>query len=314
MKQKIQISNSEIQALKDCPRKWWLTYYRELAPKQEKSVGPLALGTKIHLVLDAIYTKPKVEPLELLRELYDLDEEKLVDHPFRDDEIKKLDKEFDLAHAMVSGFIQWREEEGIDDGYEVFSVEEVLQAKIFEDEDFEVWLRGKLDQRLIRKSDGMVVFNDWKTTQTFKDRWMLQMNEQMKTYHLLEYLNDIQLTDGAFYTMLRKVKRTAAAKPPFYKREQVRHNEAEIGNFLLTVISTAERIVQLRNQLDQGIDHHLVVPPRPSRDCSWKCPFTVICPMFDDGSRVEDALTDLFQHQDPHERYKKEEDLESTGD
>lgn len=314
MKQTIQISNSEIQTLKDCPRKWWLTYYRELAPNEAETVGPLALGTKIHLVLDAVYTKPDVEPLALLRELYDADEVRLQDHPFKDDEIKKLDKEFDLAHAMVEGFLQWREEEGIDDGYKLFSVEEVLTAKVLDTGDFEVWLRGKLDQRLIRESDGMVIFNDWKTTQTFKDKWMLQMNEQMKTYHLLEFLNGEKMTDGAFYTMLRKVKRTAAAKPPFYHREPVRHNAQEIANFYKNVQEQAARIVGLRRRLDAGEDHQSVVPPRPSRDCSWKCKeFAKICPMFDDGSRVEDAVKDMYRHQDPHERYKKEEEVESNG-
>ena len=31
-------------------------------------------------------------------------------------------------------------------------------------------------------------------------------------------------TEGGIFTMLKKVKRTAASKPPYYKQIEVRHN------------------------------------------------------------------------------------------
>lgn len=303
----IKISNSEIQSWKDCERKWYLTYYRELAPANVKLVGPLALGTKIHLILEGVYLEgwTKEQALEKLGEIYAEDETKLDEDDINyKEDLKALNKEQDLAHAMVDGFFDWREEEGLDAGYELHSVEEVIEV----DTPFEgVKLRGKLDQRLKRLADGVILFNDWKTTQTFQDRWMLQLNEQMKFYHLLEMLSGETLTDGALYSMLRKVKRTAASKPPFYKREEVRHNKAELDNFYRTTMVSVRRIVEARKELDAGVDMHDVVAPRPSRDCSWKCPFTVVCPMFDDGSRVEDAIRDQYIKMDPHERYAREE-------
>jgi PD-(D/E)XK nuclease superfamily len=307
----IKISNSEIQSFKDCERKWYLTYYRELAPASVKLVGPLALGTKIHLILEGVYEADwnKETALEMLGELYESDRLKLDEESisFKEDS-KSLDKEQDLAHAMIEGFFDWREEEGLDAGYELHSIEEVIEVETpFPG----VYLRGKLDQRVRRLSDGAILFNDWKTTQTFNDRWMLQLNEQMKFYHLLEILTGEELTAGALYTMLRKVKRTANAKPPFYQREEVRHNQAELDNFYRTTMVSVKRIVEARKELDAGVDMHDVVPPRPSRDCSWKCPFTVVCPMFDDGSRVEDAISDLFITMDPHERYAREENDKS---
>lgn len=306
MKTPIKISNSEIQAFKDCQRKWYLTYYRELTTRAPEHTGPLALGTKIHTVLEAIYTTDD-DPLEVLGALYAADRETLQGHPFEADELAKLNKEQDLAHAMIAGFVQWREEEGIDAGLRLHSVEEVIEVEM---EEFPgVFLRGKLDSRFIREVDGAILFNDWKTTQTFNDRWLLQLNEQMKFYHLLEFLRDgfHQYTDGALYTMLRKVKRTAAAKPPFYMREAVRHNEAEIKSFHMATVTSVENILRARERLDAGVPMQSAVPPRPSRDCTWKCPFTQVCPMFDDGSRVEDALEALYVHQDPHERYTREE-------
>lgn len=307
----IKISNSEIQSFKDCERKWYLTYYRELAPASVKLVGPLALGTKIHLILEGVYGEgwSKDQALEALGDIYEEDRLKLDEDSisFKEDS-KALDKEQDLAHAMIEGFFDWREEEGLDADYELHSIEEVIEVETpFPG----VLLRGKLDQRLRRKSDGAILFNDWKTTQTFNDRWMLQLNEQMKFYQLLELLAGDDHTAGALYTMLRKVKRTANAKPPFYLREEVHHNKAELDNFYRTTMVSVKRIVQARQDLDAGVDMHDVVPPRPSRDCSWKCPFTVVCPMFDDGSRVEDAIKNLYIQQDPHERYAREENDKS---
>lgn len=301
----IFISNSQIQVFKDCERKWYLQYYRELAPRRSAMWGPLALGTKVHKVLEIIYSDLDNDPMDLINQLYDDDFEKLKEIEFPEDAFKELTKEKAMAVAMIQGFLEWREEEGLDAGYEILSNEEVLLYELPEYEG--VFLRGKLDQRIRRESDGAILFNDWKTTKTFTDRLLLVLNEQMKFYHLLEYLTKPeQYSDGARYTMLRKVGRTAAAKPPFYKREEVRHNKTEIQNFYLATMKMVERIIQARADLDEGQPMQYVVPPRPSRDCSWKCPFTHICPLFDDGSNVELAIAEQLIHVDPDARYQEE--------
>lgn len=300
------ISNSQIQEFKDCERRWYIKYYRELAPRRSDIVGPLQLGTKIHKVLEIVYTDLDNDPMELLNQLYVEDFEKLQEAQYPEEAIKALTKEKELAVAMVEGFLEWREEEGLDAGYDVLSNEEVLLYPL---PDYPgVSLRGKLDQRVRRQVDGAIFFNDWKTTVSFTDRLLLVLNEQMKFYMLLEYLTKepSQLSDGARYTMLRKVKRTAAAKPPFYNREEVRHNKETIQNFYLSTIQMVERIIKARKDLDDGLPMQYVVPPRPSRDCSWKCPFTAICPLFDDGSNVELAMQEHLVHQDPDARYQDE--------
>lgn len=303
------ISNSQIQEFKDCERRWYLKYYRELAPRRSDLVGPLALGTKIHKVLEIVYSDLDNDPMDLLNQLYEEDFKKLDDGGFEESARKDLTKEKELAVAMIEGFLEWREANGLDAGYEIMSNEEVLLYPLPEHPG--VYLRGKLDQRIRRISDGAVLFNDWKTTQTFTDKLLLVLNEQMKFYHLLEYLTRPgEHTDGARYTMLRKVKRTAAAKPPFYAREEVRHNREEIRNFYMATMRSVERIIQARKDLDDGLPMQYVVPPRPSRDCTWKCPFKNICPLFDDGSNVELAIQETMVHQDPDARYQEKEQEE----
>lgn len=313
----LRISNSEIQVFKDCRRKWWLVYYRELGPKRtsESPVGAANLGTKVHIALHALYTKDDANPVQIINDLYDDDVAFIRDNDefFSEEVIISLRNEQDLAHAMITGFLQWREEEGIDVGMELLAAESVVEVPSNIEN---VLLRGKMDQRWLRKSDGRRLFRDWKTTQSLTiPQQTLPLDEQMKFYHLLEYLEALQKTgnepewrtDGALYSMLRKVKRSVRAKPPFYGQIEVHHNKAELHSIWMRVSRIIFEIVTTREELDAGGDPLHVVPPRPSRDCTWKCQFFAACPMFDDGSNVEGFLAERYEKIDPHRRYNEEE-------
>lgn len=312
----LQISNSEIQTFKDCRRKWWLVYYRELGLKREsgRMVGARELGTRMHVALDGLYSRDE-NPHDILDGIYAADIAEMRTWPgMTEDRIIELQKEQSLASVMLEGFMAWREENGIDAGLEVVATEQVVTVELPQVPG--VNLRGKMDQRVHRKVDGARLFRDWKTVGNLTDPpKLLPLDEQMKFYHLLEYLESLSKTgegpqwrtDGALYTMLRKVKRTATAKPPFYDQIEVHHNMAELRSMWHRVVRISQEIVQHRQALDAGMDHQFVVPPRPSRDCIWKCDFFPVCPMFDDGSRVEGLLDEYYGHIDPHERYNAED-------
>ncbi len=316
----LKVSNSEIQAFKDCRRRWWLTHYKQLGLKrsEQSATGPRELGTKVHIALEQMYTMEE-NPALVIDALYEQDIEALKDHAFGDEMTAELHKEWALARAMVEGFVEWSAEEGLDSGLELVALEEVIEV---DSSVPGVKLRGKLDQRWIRKLDGARLFRDWKTVQSVNEPVKtLHMDEQMKFYHLLEYLKLLAegegspedgtsvagRTDGALYTMLRKVKRTAAAKPPFYGQAEVHHNLEELRSMWKRTAKVIEEIVTVRQELDAGSDPLYSVPPRPNRDCTWKCDFFTVCPMFDDGSAVDDALEAMYEHRDPHERYDDEE-------
>lgn len=108
------------------------------------------------------------------------------------------------------------------------------------------------------------------------------------------------------YNMLRKVKRTPAAKPPFYGREEVRHNVEELRSHFKHVAQQAKEILRVRELLGAGADHHDVCYPNPTADCTWDCPFSDVClgGMMDDGSDFEAALAENFVVGDPLERYR----------
>ena len=319
----LTISNSEIQTWKSCKRKWWLTYYRELGFKRENEapVGARQLGSRVHLALELMYRSDE-NPIEVLNDIYAEDAQLLADSN-RDDLLEPLKKEQDLARAMIEGYIDWVREEAVDEGMTFVEAEAVVEVNSAIPG---VKLRGKLDQRWERKSDGARLFRDFKTVAEFNTpKQILPMDEQMKFYHLLEFLSSLQetgkepkwRTDGALYTMLRKVKRTATAKPPFYEQVEVHHNMTELRNMYARVNATVEEMVKARQRMDSLQDvpvdkdqpehHQTLFPPRPSRDCTWSCDFVTVCHMFDDGSNAEGLLKEYYTHIDPHERYKAQD-------
>jgi hypothetical protein len=315
MAKQLLISNSEIQTWKDCRRKWWLVYYREMAPRrdQEDPTGARQLGIRIHIALGAMY-QDGLNPVEVLRSIYAEDEAALTAAQ-RTDRVTALRKEYDLALAMIEGYVEWVAETAVDEGLELVATEDVIEVPGSVPG---VTLRGKLDARFVRKVDRARLFLDHKTVGDLTTpQRILPMDEQMKFYHLLEQLDGMYRgvskekqwrTDGALYNMLRKVKRTATAKPPFYERVEVRHNRAVIESTWKRVHKVCEEIVAAHSALDAGADHQYVCPPRPSRDCTWKCDFQPICAMFDDGSNVEGLMDEYYEHRDPHERYAKEDE------
>lgn len=305
------LSNSELQTFKRCHRKWWLAYYRELRLKRADVTGPRAIGTRLHLVLSAYYDEPPQNAWDVFNELAEIDRAKVSDDP---DKLANLEKELDLCKIMLEGYFQWLEDLGADDGIEIVGNEEVIEAEFATIRNIVIILVGKLDLRIKRIADQLRLFMDHKSVQSL-EMPVLHLDEQLLHYQLLEYLDYLlkgagETSVGGLYNMLRKVKRTANAKPPFYARREVRHNVEELRSYWLRVYGEATAIMELREKLDAGEDPRQVAYPTPRRDCSWDCDFLQVCPMFDDGSASEEMLGEFFEKHDPHDHYYVETPLD----
>lgn len=311
MTEPIHISNSEVQTYKDCRRKWWLSYYRRLQPKSKQMTGALALGSRIHEALDMYYSK-NIPLLEAHSQLIDIDKKILVES-YRD--TYDLESEAELGRIMLEGYLQWVEENGIDAELEMISTEEIISMPLL---DNSVVLQGKIDMRVRRKADGVRMFRDFKTVGgSFTDfSSMAHMNEQILTYMMLETAQNKEgeRSEGGIFTMLKKVKRSANARPPFYEQLEVRHNVFALRSFWQRIHGTLSDMLNTRKALDEGGDHRFVAYPRPSRDCKWKCQFFTICPMFDDGSAAEAAIEDAFEVSNPYAYYGVEEEKKGSAD
>jgi hypothetical protein len=122
------------------------------------------------------------------------------------------------------------------------------------------------------------------------------LDPQMLIYStLLDLSHPEQRVDGALYTMMLRSKRTARATGPFYDQVHIRYNEAERKNALTRLTGIMDDMDRVVRQLNTGVDHRLVAYHNPIPDrCDWDCPFVNVCPMFDDGSRAEDAMRAEF--------------------
>jgi hypothetical protein len=303
-----RFSNSELQTFKDCKRKWWLSYYRRLGLIAKEVIGPRPIGTGVHHAL-AVHYSGSGDPILELRKLHAEWEEHLSADG---KDLKKFRSQSELQRIMVEGYFQWLEETGADADLEVVDTETYLEAPLEIPDYGTVLIIGKIDLRVRKRSDGSYWVLDHKSVPNFVTKlFMLRSDEQMLHYHLLEELQGTGVkTGGAIYNMLRKVKRSATAKSPFYDRVDIRHNPIQMSTYAARLKSTIHDILSVTARLDQGESHQTAVYPRPNADCNWKCDFSDTCPMFDDGSRAEDMLSMLYVEHDPLERYHEADTAE----
>jgi hypothetical protein len=314
-----RISQSDLKDFQRCRRRYWLRHVRRLAPRLHGPVGPLQSGTRVHTALEAFYTpNSAVDPRQALEDAisnaargYHAQCQQLGVEP---DPVvlDKFLKDVDLERAMVEGYFEWLADTGADSTLRVLAAEE--QISITADQlgaDFgrAVEIVGKLDARGIDEVTGYTLFVDHKTVQNFAQVLpTLQSDPQMLHYHLLlSIVYPEQQVDGALYNMLRKVKRGKTAKPPFYMRETITHNADEIESYRLRLIGLITNVIEFEERIAQlgEIGVKMFAQPTVTRDCSWDCDMFNICSMFDDGSRVEAAIQDLYEIRDPLERYNK---------
>jgi hypothetical protein len=300
-----RLSNSEQKTWKRCQRKWWLSYHRRLQAGSKSFTGALAIGTRVHLGLAAYYNGKfdRDYAMATYEAAGVIDKAKTIDS-----NDSKIDSEIDLGRIMLEGYFDWVEETGADVGLKLIAPETIIEAPSGVDG---VNLRGRIDARFERLADGRRVVMDHKTAaQLSAIENTVHMDEQFRMYHLLERMeawardtSQEKMTDGVIVNVLRKVKRTERANPPFYERYEVRHNDTDLRNFYVRMHGVIRQILEAESRLNAGEDHHYVVPPNPTNTCSWDCPFYSVCPMFDDGSRAEDFLSEFYTVGDPDERY-----------
>lgn len=310
----MRVTNSELQAFKRCRRRWYLGYYRQLKLKAEGVTGARSIGTRIHAALQGYYAEG-ADPLAVLEAGLAQD---LAAIPEREAEIKK---DGDLCRAMLEGYIEWLAETGADADIVVIGTEAEVEVPFTEVRGQQVTLLGKLDLRVQREQDKARLFLDHKTVGSITaPLQMLPMNEQMLHYHLIEFLKLLEetgdeeaateeRTDGGLYNMLRKVKRTKTATPPFYGRHEVRHNIHQLRGYWLRVFGEVSEIVRTKELLDEGTDHRIVCYPSPKQECTWDCDFLPLCPLLDDGSDGEGLIADFYEAGNPFERYADSKEL-----
>lgn len=324
-----RVSNSELQTFKRCKRKWWLAWYRRLMLQTEDFTSVRAIGTRVHRALAYWYVpdgEKRVDPRDALERVIVDDWTKVAklaqERRTSDEQLGELAVEFaqatNLERAMIEGYVQWLEETGADAELRITDSETplVVDQVVNMGPDHahaqrEIQFIGLLDVRATRTTDNVKLFVDHKTVGDLTAPVVtLPQNEQMLHYHLMEYLSleDVdERCDGALYNMLRRVKRSPRAKPPFYDRIEVRHNRFELESYRRRALAATRDILITVDRLERGDDHLDVVYPSPTPNCRFDCDFFAVCNLLDDGSRgVNDMLSALYRTTNPLERYRKQ--------
>jgi PD-(D/E)XK nuclease superfamily len=323
-------TRGELGSADRCWRQWYLGYYRQLRLPEDDYTTLRATGDRVHRALAAWYQPegtPRTDPREALERILTEDYTLLLKSlghattPYDEDtggdpRVETLRKKFtdaaNLERAMVAGYLQWIEETGADSDLRVTGPEQPLSAEVNvpidqPPGDRDVIVAGLLDARFTRVVDGVRLFHEVKTKGDLTSMVRsLPQDHQLLHYHLLEFLNlpdADSRCDGALYTVLRRVKRSDRAKPPFYARYEIRHNQIEVESYRRHMMAGIKSVLQVEGALNAGADHHDVAPPSPTEDCYWSCQFAPVCPLFDDGSRVEDMVNALYVRADPLAHY-----------
>ena len=324
-----RVSNSELQTFKRCRRKWWLGWYRRLMLQTEDFTSVRATGTRVHRALSYWYVpdgEKRVDPRDALERVIVDDWTKVAklaqERRTSDEQLGELAVEFaqatNLERAMVEGYVQWLEETGADADLRIIASETPLvvdqvvdMGGDYKHEQREIQFIGLLDVRATRVTDNVNLFVDHKTVGDLSAPVVtLPQNEQMLHYHLMEFLSlddsDVRC-DGALYNMLRRVKRSARAKPPFYDRIEVRHNKFELESYRRRALAATREILIAIDRLERGEEHLDVVYPSPNPTCRWDCDFFAVCNLLDDGSRgANDMINALYRTTNPLERSRKQ--------
>jgi hypothetical protein len=306
-------SNSQLRTWKRCRRKYWLAYVRKLKLRRYAKTGARQLGTRVHGALEAFYSLEGVSGreaaiawLEALRvqELESITNDEGMADP---DVQSAIEKEHGLAVVMIEGYCQWLEEEGADSDLEIIASEVALRTP---SPVAGVELIGKLDAVVRKISTGEEGFIDHKTVGSLTDPLKaLGMDEQFRMYALMQRV--IAAADGKapirfqLYNMLKKSKRTTAAKPPFFARYEVYINDAELRTFWERLYGEITDILAFERAIEaDALAHNRLAYPNPTGDCSWDCDYYRVCALFNDSaSDPEYILENDYEVGDPHAHY-----------
>jgi hypothetical protein len=222
---------------------------------------------------------------------------------------KKFASEVQLTRLMLEGYFDWLQETGADEGLTIVASETPVEVDI-EVDGTPVTVMGLLDLRLYRELDGAHLFIDDKTCMemTTFSKWS-HLNEQFKMYDWLLRQSTGERTDGGMFNLLRKVKRTSKATPPFYGRIEVRHSDAELKSFSYSLYGVIRDIIELRNRLDNEPEWTQAnIYPTANKDCCWECPYFQVCPMVDRADGSASRMIELTMSKgDPYARYVRED-------
>ena len=311
-----QTSFSGIQKFAACPRAWYLAEFLGLQPIDAERVGPLPFGSRLHLALE-IWNKShwQQEITSIWRTIENREREVFdsLGYVWSDE----AQKENRMGHAMLEGFADWMEEEGILADWEVIGVEVkygmTVPITMHDGRTVDVVLRSKVDTKERDRRSGALYVQDYKSTSSLtEDSTEVTMSKMQGPLYVkqVRVAEPDEHVEGVIYTMLRKVLRGPRSKPPYYARLVDPLSESRIQATMSNARAQISRMAAVQDALETGARHSDVTPYQISWECK-SCPFRRPCEMMRDGrmSGANAMLRGEFRRGDPLARYTEVDPL-----
>jgi hypothetical protein len=200
-----------------------------------------------------------------------------------------------FALILLEGYVDWVEQTGADASLKVLGVEQEFTIPSCD-------VTGTMD--LVGYDDllqGVVVL-DHKTVTSMGQR-PPQTDFQLLTYALGYWRETGDRPVAVGHNLLKKVKRTGRAAPPFYDRH-INHVSEE------HLIKHERHLKAVKAEMESRqkfpVDHPLNWP-NPNRDCSWRCDYVAICSMVDEGADYESVLESAYEIRGASDTTEREE-------
>jgi hypothetical protein len=335
------LSNSEIQTFKECRRRWYFESYLGIRPRYyiKDIAGPAHLGTRVHDALEAYYSPefPDCVDADGCLAVFDAKTAEEAEKVLGTEAEVAWRKDVSLGRIMLEGYFQYLEESGVDAYFTVLYAERQANVPLLFDgeqvmhiapdpeklpvrspcrapagTELPVHLVAKLDLTVLDHVSERPLFVDHKTAATIGEHAKTaDIDEQFPFYILIEMMeaklrgeNPETATMGGTYNILRKVKRSPKATPPFYARHAVHYSTEQVRGFWEQMTGAVRDMMEVERRLNAGESPTHVAYPNVTRDCEWKCAFRSLCPMVGDSrSDAKGMMRNEFVATDNYERY-----------
>lgn len=302
----IKITQSDLAAYKRDRRVWFLKTYLGIRPKTIDAIGPLTAGTMAHAALEAKYKHGE----DMLPWYLDYARREYENYRKLDPYLQQAawDSQAELIRVVLEGYEDWIDADNLDAPWETVSVERLLEVQAMI-AGHPVLLTGKVDLIMRNRFNNTQRIFDWKTTANIQ-RTLDQAHktEQLPYYMtLLMALEPDTRVDGAAFNIMLKSKRTARAKPPFYKRENVGFDRAALAARQASIDGTIVDYVRTVTQLHEGVAEPLRVAYANPGVMNFDRGLNPLIDVMDTGGNVAGIIRSQYQQIDPYSRYSEPE-------
>lgn len=282
----LRLTNSELSDFQRCARMHWLGNVRRLGPIAEPSpLRAAEIGTRYHDAMELYYGgASQAETLAWVQEKLDVHAEITPGG--------EQHKSWSLVFDMVEGYFDYLAETGLDSGVKVIAPETTHTRTMPEFPD--VIFMGKLD---LETEEGL---EDHKTTKLPFSQKLAELRRSRQPIFYAWLLEPIKRVTRVRFRIARQSTRSERTTGPYYEVESVPINHAMLR-------SHERHLRELVPQIQANYERTTVPAPAPGSDCSWRCDFYSICPLFDDGSGPEYVIKHEFKEVNPLERYASDE-------